>query len=117
MKNRNFEKLAKAEKDAHSDQFTRAFKDKLIDAWEKMGGQVKVRDWPKYKKDVLGENGKLLGAKGDKFQAHHIIPQQVKGPHQWWNLHPAPAPMHQRILHGRDAKLVEILRNLPKAGQ
>ena len=115
LKNKQFEKLSVGEKAAHSRDFkSPAFKDKLIKDWEHMGGTTKVRDWPKYTKDVLGKDGKVIrGAEvGNPHQAHHIIPQQVKGPHAWWNMHPAPTPMHQEVLHGSASRLMEILRTL-----
>lgn len=102
--------MAKAEKTAHTDQFTRTVRDRLIDAWEKMGGHTKVREWPKYNKinPRTGENELY------KYQAHHIIPQQVKGSHSWWNMHPAHPNVHQSVIHGSGSRLLEILRTLPQ---
>ncbi|HCU06149.1 MAG TPA: hypothetical protein DIC42_00990 [Holosporales bacterium] len=112
LKNKQFEKLSVGEKASHSNNFTPATRQKLIKDWEHMGGTTKVRDWPKYTKDVLGKDGKLIAKSDTQFQAHHIIPQQVKGPHEWWNMHPAATPMHQEILHGSASRLMEILRTL-----
>jgi hypothetical protein len=76
----------------------------LIQAWENMGCDVKVREWPKY----------LVDGKELRAQAHHIIPQQYKGPQDWRNIHPVKVGDHQRLIHGASSELYDILKRLPK---
>lgn len=49
----------------------------------------------------------------DRAQAHHIIPQQYKGPQDWRNIHPVKVGDHQRLIHGSSSELYDILKRLP----
>ena len=49
----------------------------------------------------------------ERHQIHHIIPQELGGPHVWWNAHPlqAGAP-HQGGVHGSGSPLNQILKSI-----
>lgn len=50
-------------------------------------------------------------AKGDPYDAHHIIEQNYGGPHEWWNMHPARAPdQHQGGIHGAGSPARELFK-------
>jgi len=46
--------------------------------------------------------------------AHHINPQQLRGQHEWWNIHPVHPTQHQGGIHGSGSKLNDILKSLGK---
>lgn len=72
-------------------------KDDLIKEWE----QKTKRRWPRYRKDMYSESGKLMRSKGDPFDAHHLVENSYGGPAKWWNIHPARFPnQHQGGIHG-----------------
>jgi hypothetical protein len=82
------------------------FKDKVIDEWEKQTGQK----WPVYSEDVVSPSGRILRAKGERLDAHHIIEKSYNGPHEWWNIHPARYPdIHQGKIHGADGLVHELM--------
>jgi predicted ribonuclease toxin of YeeF-YezG toxin-antitoxin module len=107
LKERNFEKLGAAEYNAHRAPFRQQpFKDRLIADWEKQTG----RQWPTYSEPILDKKGGIFKKIGDRHDAHHIIPQQVGGPNEWWNMHPlSTGPNHQGGVHGSGAPLSRIL--------
>ncbi|WP_327210835.1 HNH endonuclease [Rhizobium leguminosarum] len=88
--------------------------------WDKLRPSVKEewvkntgRPWPKYEKDILSKNGRPYRKAGDDWEAHHIIPKDKGGPHEWWNVHPVPRPEHQGVIHARDAilnKMMEMMK-------
>ncbi len=103
MRKGGFAKLDPSSRISHS----RAFQDKtgrskLIEEWEKQTGRL----WPSQERM---SSGRVLTTRQD---AHHIIPQEYGGPHTWWNIHPMEFPSHQKYIHGREAKLTEILRTV-----
>lgn len=75
----------------------------LINSWEKNTGQK----WP---------SDNVFDPKKGEFvnkdhQLHHIIPQDVGGPHEWWNAHPLRAgSSHQGGVHGKDSPLRQIIK-------
>ena len=73
-------------------------KNNVIKEWEKQTGQK----WPTYTEDVISEKtGRVIRRKGDKYDAHHIIENNIGGEHEWWNIHPARFPdEHQAGIHG-----------------
>jgi hypothetical protein len=80
-------------------------KPKLIQEWEARTGQ----EWPRYEKDIVDSNGKVLRRKGQLYDGHHIIEKSAGGPNEWWNLHPAAFPNeHQAGIHGVGSKAQEI---------
>lgn len=48
------------------------------------------------------------------YQAHHIIPQQLGGPHEWWNMHPLHPTDHLRGIHGSGSALNQIIKEVKK---
>lgn len=57
--------------------------------------------WPVYKENIISAKGSILGGKGKKFDAHHIIPKKYGGPNTGWNITPMPKPGHNSIVHAR----------------
>ncbi|USO01592.1 MAG: hypothetical protein H6849_00885 [Alphaproteobacteria bacterium] len=95
-----FKKLDPVAKQMHTNQFTRSTRNRLISEWESNTGQV----WPRQMRLIKGE------MKNVKVDAHHIIPQQVGGPHQWWNMKPLEfGRHHQGGVHGARAPLRRLL--------
>ncbi len=93
----------------HSKPFKQqpAFKARLIREWAVKTDQK----WPTYEKINPITGKKQL----QDYQAHHIIPQQVGGPHEWWNIHPMrDASTHQGGIHGSGSELSRVLRTIPK---
>lgn len=44
-----------------------------------------------------------------RHQIHHIIPQELGGPHVWWNAHPLEAGgAHQGGVHGSGSPLTKF---------
>ena len=70
-----------------SHKFFKRNKDDLISQWEKEYGMY----WPKYSKDIGNRK------QGDRYDAHHIIPQSYNGPNEWWNLMPLTELQHTHI--------------------
>ena len=77
---------------------------KLIEEWEDMTKQK----WPRYTETRYSENGGIVFRKGALYQGHHIIPVDYGGPNTWWNLHPAHADVHQKLIHGSGSKFREV---------
>jgi filamentous hemagglutinin len=49
---------------------------------------------------VLGNAENVLRKAGQQYDAHHLIEVSVKGPNEWWNIHPAKHPNeHQGGIH------------------
>lgn len=78
LRSKRFDKLDPVKQIEHVKQY-RTSKDTMIGQWEHHTGQT----WPRYPT--------LNRATGEiemtKAQIHHIIPQEVGGPHVWWNAH------------------------------
>lgn len=110
VRQNKYSKIAGDELKSHKKPFdSKSFKDKLISEWEKNTGQT----WPKYEKNIFNESGRKIAEQGKNYQAHHIIPQQLRGPHEWWNIHPAHIRIHQGGIHGAGSQLSKILKNVP----
>lgn len=78
-------------------------KNSLINTWEKQTGQK----WPTYQK--WNETTKEFDTLN--HQVHHIIPQQVGGPHEWWNIHPLLRKDHQSGVHLKGSHLNRLLQS------
>lgn len=88
-----------------------AMKDELIAEWERQTGQK----WPRYSENVPKKNGKpgFSRLKGDPYDAHHLIENELDGPAVWWNIHPARFPdQHQGGIHGSGSPLRKLLKNI-----
>jgi len=97
---------------SHQSAYNSSIRDRLIGEWEKMGGDVKVREWPRYQEPVYKKSGEILKNVGEKFDAHHINPQQMGGKHEWWNVHPLHIEDHLRGVHGKGSILGEIVKEV-----
>jgi predicted ribonuclease toxin of YeeF-YezG toxin-antitoxin module len=86
-------------------RFSKSVKNRAIKQWEANTGQK----WPTYQSNVLKPDGSVLAKQGSKYDAHHIIPKGEGGPHEWWNMHPVPRPMHQADVHGSGSLLKQFL--------
>ena len=72
-------------------------------------GQV----WPRYPSNMQAPDGSLHHLARKNHQIHHIIPQEIGGPHVWWNAHPlAAGAAHQGGIHGSGSALNQILKEL-----
>lgn len=67
----------------------------VIAAWEKDTG----KQWNRYASSVPGRGSVPQAPAGQRWDGHHIIPKEFGGPHQSWNIIPAPKPTHRAILH------------------
>ncbi len=83
-------------------------KSALRKEWEEINHQ----EWPKYKEDVVNDNGKIIRKVGDNYDAHHIQPLQLGGENVASNITPLDCNSH-RDIHSKEngscAKLVEKL--------
>ncbi|MEG4416964.1 HNH endonuclease signature motif containing protein, partial [Microcoleus sp. C2C3] len=55
------------------------------------------------------KSGKTIAEPGDLYEAHHVIPKNIGGPHEWWNMHPVPRPEHQKVVHAAESFLNKII--------
>lgn len=62
-------------------------KEILIDDWEQYTGET----WPRYTHNTKNRNY------GDRYDAHHIIPQSHNGPNGWRNLIPLTSTQHHQV--------------------
>ena len=109
LQENKFEKLTPDAKIAHSKQYDK-IRNNLINEWEANTGQK----WPVYTQDLYNKANSRIAEAGKKLQIHHIIPQQVGGPHTWWNIHPLGIPDHQLGVHLPKAPLSQILKDTTK---
>ena len=111
LQQNKYVKLQGKDKGKQRRQF-RQKKDQLREEWSKNTG----REWPTYKEPYFSKNGKAAGPLkkiGDPYDAHEIIPNSHGGPLKWWNVHPARFPdQHQKVIHGKEAVLNKILKDL-----
>ena len=96
---KTYEYLGKEGSEKRREAFGKA-KDKMIDDWETNNptptGQKGT--WPKYRQDVINpDTDKILRKKGNRYDAHEIVPNSYGSPHQWWNITPADIKQHQGI--------------------
>jgi hypothetical protein len=109
LRMKNYEKLSKAGAALNRLEFDKV-KNKIILDWEKETGQT----WPRYAEDVLSKDGeKVVRKKGAAYDAHHIIENELGGPAEWWNIHPAKFPgEHQGGIHSAGSPLGNLLQNI-----
>lgn len=107
LQGKDFKKLSPVEKNLHKNEFKRT-KENQIKVWEHNTGQK----WPTYQENYYSTTGKLLAEKGDLYQAHHIIPQQIGGPNKWWNFHPLEIKDHQQGIHTINSSLHQIMKDI-----
>ena len=67
----------------------------IIAAWEKNAGKA----WDRYTSNVPGKGSVAQAQAGQRWDGHHIIPKEFGGPHEAWNIVPAPKTTHRAILH------------------
>jgi hypothetical protein len=106
LQEKDFKKLSPEEKKLHSAPFkNEKFKDGLKSGWEKNTGQK----WP----GEMRFNPKTNKVEHYPDQLHHIIPQEVGGLHEWWNIHPLRAgSAHQGGVHGKNSPLRQIMKEI-----
>jgi 5-methylcytosine-specific restriction endonuclease McrA len=106
LQTRRFEKMDPAAAEAHRTIYrNKKVQDSLKKEWSEKTG----REWPSTptgKIDPITKEPILA-----PHQAHHIIPQQLGGPHEWWNIHPIPLKGHQGGVHGSGSPLNKILKD------
>ncbi|NMD72629.1 hypothetical protein HHO41_20535 [Bacillus sp. DNRA2] len=99
IKDNDYFKLSPKETAEHRKEFNKV-RNKIIGDWEINTGDK----WPTYKKDVLDDEGIVLKKAGQPFDAHHVIENSVKGPHEWWNIFPVRFPNeHQGGIHAAES--------------
>ncbi len=96
----------------HRRAFNRV-KNDLIEEWEANTGQT----WPRYTEDLPTKAGDGFSRyAGDPYDAHHIIENQIGGPAEWWNIHPARFPdQHQGGIHGAGSPLRTLLETIAES--
>jgi predicted ribonuclease toxin of YeeF-YezG toxin-antitoxin module len=116
LRQNQYEKISAQELLEHQKEF-RKNHNQLIARWEDETKQV----WPKY--PVMDEatglqkiNKRTGELDFQRYQAHHIVPQQLGGKHEWWNMHPVHPDQHQGGIHGKGSSLNQILKELKKGG-
>ena len=110
LRSRRYSKLSKADTARHRRKFD-SVKDNLIAEWERQTGQ----SWPRYNENLPKTNGKpgFSRLKGDPYDAHHVIENELGGPAEWWNIHPARFPgQHQGGIHRSGSPLRHLLDNI-----
>lgn len=68
-------------------------KAKLRKEWEELNHQ----EWPKYKEDVVNDEGKIIRKAGDNYDAHHIQPLQLGGENVASNITPLDVNSHREV--------------------
>ncbi|MEK4442195.1 MULTISPECIES: hypothetical protein [Niallia] len=97
LRENKYEKMTPLETLKHRNKFN-SVKNKLIKEWEENTGQT----WPRYTEEIYDKKGRLARDIGQPYDAHHIIENNIGGPHEWWNIHPAKFPdEHQAGIHGK----------------
>jgi len=90
-----YNKLSTTENKQHRREFNGA-KHNIIQEFENQYG----RPWKTYDENVKNKHGKIIRMKGQKYDAHHIIPCSYGGNNEWWNMidlkHPSE---HQDYIH------------------
>ncbi|RSK26539.1 hypothetical protein EJF36_06520 [Bacillus sp. HMF5848] len=99
IKDNDYFKLSPKETAERRQEFNKV-KNTLIGEWERNTGEK----WPIYDKDVLDDAGNVLRKAEQRHDAHHVIENSVKGPHEWWNIVPAKFPNeHQGGIHAAES--------------
>ena len=83
-------------------------KAKLRKEWEERNNQ----EWPKYKEDVVNDDGKVIRKVGDNYDAHHIQPLQLGGENVVGNITPLDIYSHREVhsSNGSCQMLVETVK-------
>lgn len=68
-------------------------KAKLRKEWE----ELNHREWPKYKEDVVNDDGQVIRKAGDNYDAHHIQPLQLGGDNVASNITPLDVNSHREV--------------------
>ena len=93
--NNNLVKLDPQENFQKKKEFS-GIKNSLIKEWERKNN----KEWPRYEKDVLNKDGRVIRRAGAYYDAHHIIELSYGGPSEVWNIIPARYPdQHQNGIH------------------
>jgi filamentous hemagglutinin len=110
LRKQSYSKVPQSQVDANRHAFNKVEND-LIAEW----GRETNQTWPRYAEDVPKKNGEPPPArkKGQPYDAHHWIENELDGPATWWNIHPAKFPdVHQGGIHGAGSPLSELLKDL-----
>jgi len=109
LRSKKYSKLPEADAALNRVEFEKV-KNKLIVDWERETGQT----WPRYTEDLMTKDGtKVARKKGSAYDAHHIIENELGGPAEWWNIHPAKFPgEHQGGIHGSGSPLRQLIQNI-----
>jgi hypothetical protein len=104
LREQEFVKLGVYEASAHKAPFkNNSFKKELISQWETNTGNT----WPVSQRLIKGE------FKNVNNDIHHIIPQEIGGAHEWWNIHPLKfGSEHQGGVHGTNSPLKQIMKDI-----
>jgi hypothetical protein len=101
-------KLSKDKNAIERKKFNNA-KDKLIDQWERKTGNSWPTEMVKNKRGVLQPK---------KYDAHHLIEQQIGGAIKWWNIHPAKnGSEHQGGIHRKKGPASVLLKSVVEIGK
>lgn len=82
-------------------------KAKLRKEWEELNHQ----EWPKYKEDVVNDDGKVIRKAGDNYDAHHIQPLQLGGENVASNITPLEVNSHREV-HSSTGSCKRLVENV-----
>lgn len=82
-------------------------KAKLRKEWE----ELNHREWPKYKEDVVNDDGKVIRKAGDNYDAHHIQPLQLGGENVASNITPLDVNSHREV-HSSTGSCKRLVENV-----
>ncbi len=82
-------------------------KAKLRKEWEELNHQ----EWPKYKEDVVNDDGKVIRKAGDNYDAHHIQPLQLGGENVASNITPLDVNSHREV-HSSTGSCKRLVENV-----
>ena len=82
-------------------------KAKLRKEWEELNHQ----EWPKYKEDVVNDDGKVIRKAGDNYDAHHIQPLQLGGENVASNITPLDINSHREV-HSSTGSCKRLVENV-----
>lgn len=82
-------------------------KAKLRKEWEELNHQ----EWPKYKEDVVNDDGKVIRKAGDNYDAHHIHPLQLGGENVASNITPLDVNSHREV-HSSTGSCKRLVENV-----
>ncbi|WP_010299843.1 HNH endonuclease [Candidatus Odyssella thessalonicensis] len=103
LRNNEFNKLSADAAKKHKAPYKNPeLKKKLKQEWTQNTDQDWLKSSQKNKRTGMVEEV--------DHQFHHIIPQELGGPHTWWNGVPIKAGDHQGGIHGTGSPLKEVLK-------